>query len=385
MAVGSETLVNTFTTGEQTAPVVAMDSAGDYVVAWASAGQDGSGFGIFAQRYNTAGVTLGSEFQVNTYTTGDQSLPSIAMDSTGEFVIVWVSSGQDGSGAGVYGQRYNAAGVAQGVEFRANTYTNSDQKTPSVAMDATGDFVVAWDSQGQYQNSYTNFVGAYAIYAQRYGAAGTAQGTEFRVNTSTTSVQFTPAVSMDAAGDFIVVWSSKGFDTFSDPWPHIAAKRYDSTGAVIQDESDFSGGGGAHGQFNPQVAMDPNGQYVVTWHGSYDDGFDEGVMANGSSSGGPFIVNTDIDWAQSNPRVAIAANGHFVVTWQSAREDGSGYGIYSQQYDAAGNKLGSEARVNTYTTGDQASASVAMDAAGDFVVAWASGQDGSSTGVYLQK
>jgi hypothetical protein len=51
--VGSEFLVNTYTTGSQDDPSVAMTRSGDFVVAWDGApGQDGSGYGVFAQRYD---------------------------------------------------------------------------------------------------------------------------------------------------------------------------------------------------------------------------------------------------------------------------------------------------------------------------------------------
>ena len=93
-----------------------------------------------------ASPAQGSEFRVNTYTTNNQFAPSAAMDSTGDFVVAWNSYLQDGSLDGVYAQRYNAAGVAQGSEFQVNTYTTSYQERPSVAMDSAGDFVVAWES-----------------------------------------------------------------------------------------------------------------------------------------------------------------------------------------------------------------------------------------------
>ena len=38
-------------------------------------------------------------------------------------VITWSSYGQDGSQSGVLAQRYNAAGVAEGGEFQVNSYT----------------------------------------------------------------------------------------------------------------------------------------------------------------------------------------------------------------------------------------------------------------------
>jgi len=65
----------------------------------------------------------------------------------------------------------DASGVAQGGEFRVNTYTAGDQMYPAVAMNrTTGDFVVVWESYGQAKAS------AWSIYAQRYNLAGAAQG-----------------------------------------------------------------------------------------------------------------------------------------------------------------------------------------------------------------
>src|SRR5439155_334406 len=83
---------------------------------------------------STAGVPRGGEFRVNTYTTGHQTAPAVATDAAGDFVVAWASDGQDGDGYGVYAQRYSAAGVPQGAEFRANTYTTSFQTDPAVAV-----------------------------------------------------------------------------------------------------------------------------------------------------------------------------------------------------------------------------------------------------------
>ena len=66
---------------------------------------------------------IGTEFQVNTYTASHQLNPSVTSLSDGGFVVTWTSYGQDGSGSGVYGQRYTASGQASGNEFKINTYT----------------------------------------------------------------------------------------------------------------------------------------------------------------------------------------------------------------------------------------------------------------------
>ena len=107
-----------------------MDAAGDFVITWQSNQQDGPGTGwdVYAQRYNAAGSALGGEFRVNTTTAQDQINPSVAVDGAGDFVIAWQSQGQDGGGWGVYAQRYDATGAALGGEFRVNTTTAQDQQ-----------------------------------------------------------------------------------------------------------------------------------------------------------------------------------------------------------------------------------------------------------------
>src|SRR5688572_27029592 len=89
---------------------------------------------------------LGPESRANTTTEGDQSMAAVASDDDGDFVVAWASRGQDGSGLGVYAQRYAATGTPLGGEFLVNTTTAGDQYAPSVAMDADGDFVIAWGS-----------------------------------------------------------------------------------------------------------------------------------------------------------------------------------------------------------------------------------------------
>jgi hypothetical protein len=172
--IGSEFRVNTFTNGNQrtygeSPQAIAMDSDGDFVVTWSSFGQDGSGFGVYGQRYSAAGVAQGGEFQVNTAIDSFQLYSTVAMDSDGDFVVTWSSFGQDGNNWGVYGQRYSAAGVAQGGEFQVNTAIDSFQLYSTVAMDSDGDFVVTWSSLEQDGSGY-------GVYGQRYSAAGVAQG-----------------------------------------------------------------------------------------------------------------------------------------------------------------------------------------------------------------
>jgi len=320
--VGSEFQVNTFTTARQKSSAVAADGAGNFVVVWESNGQDGSSYGVFGQRYDSAGSRAGSEIQVNTYTTNAQRFPAVAADSAGNFVVAWQSLLEDGSNSGVFGQRFNAAGGRVGNEFRVNTYTANEQRYPAVAAADSGSFVVVWESYGQDAS-----VGG--VFAQRYDAAGNPIGTEFRVNTYTPNDQRYPAVAEDGAGRFVVVWQS-----------------------YLQDGSNF-------GLFGRR----------------YD--------SLGTALGSEFQVNTYTTSLQTRPAVAADGWGNFVVAWQSNGQDGSSWGAFSQRFNSAGSRVESEFRVNSATASYQTFPAVAADGSGNFVVAWQSyAQDGAGWGVF---
>ena len=205
--VGGEFQVNTFTDDYQAYPSVAMDADGAFVVAWESQDptgdddQDGDGIGVFAQLFDSSGLPVDGELPVNSTTADDQGTPTAAMDADGDFVIAWKSDGQDGSGNGIFAQRFDSTGAPVGDEFPVNTETASDQTQPAAAMDDAGGFVVVWNSMGQ-----DGSVGG--IFGQLFDAAGARRGSEFQVNTTTYLDQSAPAAAMDADGDFVVAWES---------------------------------------------------------------------------------------------------------------------------------------------------------------------------------
>ncbi|MGL5094410.1 MAG: putative Ig domain-containing protein, partial [Planctomycetia bacterium] len=380
---GPEFRVNGATADNQRNASVAVDADGDSVVVWESVNQDGSGYGVFAQRFNAAGLAQGGEFKVNTFVNRNQRNASVAMDADGDFVVAWESDVNDLSGYGVFAQRYDAAGAPQGGEFLVNNFTTGDQTKPSVAMDADGDFVVVWQS---LQDG-----GGYGVYAKRYAADGLPQGTEFPVNTFTTGDQAQPNVAMDADGDFVVAWQSNRQDGFLYGFYGVYAQRYDAAGSPQGGEflvNTFTTGA----QTQPSAAMDADGDFVVAWQSSSNqDGDRNGVFAQrynaaGMPQGSEFRVNSFTPGEQAAASVAMDADGDFVVAWTSYGQEGSNYGVYARRYDAVGAVQGNEFRVNTFTTNNQGNPSVALNADGDFVVTWTSfGQDGDRDGVFAQR
>lgn len=377
---GPEFRVNSYTPNNQTNSASAMDADGDYVIVWHSSSQDGFFPSVYAQRYNSTGIAQGAEFRVNTTYPGSQAYPSVAMDATGDFVVAWQAITQDGSGYGIYAQRYNAAGRPQGTEFQVNTTGANSQYFPSVAMDADGDFVVAWDSYAQDDSDY-------GIYAQRFNSEGVAQGNEFRVNTTTADAQRLPVAAMDDSGDFVIAWRSSNQDGGTSG---IYAQSFDAEGQTRGGEFRVNTTTAGQ-QSSPTIDMDSDGDFVIAWQSYQQDGSHYGIYAqryaaSGTPAGSEFRVNTTTASVQNAPSVSMNAKGDFIVAWNSNAQDGSSYGVYAQRFSATGPALGAEFRVNTTTANFQGLPTVSMDADGDFVVAWTSnGQDGNLYGVYAKR
>jgi Ca2+-binding RTX toxin-like protein len=168
--VGLEFQVNTYITGDQFNPVVAVDRTGRFVIAWESVQEDGSGSGIYARLYDSSGNPRGLPFQVNTTTRGDQSTPSIGMDAEGKFTIAWTSDSrdEDGSGSGVYAQQFDPNGGRIDRVFRINSTTEDDQSDPALAVQSNGNVVAAWQSQTPRRNSSLGDGDGLGVFAQRY-------------------------------------------------------------------------------------------------------------------------------------------------------------------------------------------------------------------------
>jgi ELWxxDGT repeat protein len=325
IAVGSEILVNTYTESDQRDPTVAMDANGNFVVLWGSNEQDGSSDGVYGQRYAANGTPIGAEFRVNQTTDSFQGHPSVAMHSSGSFVVTWSSVDQDGSGVGIYGRRFGADGNAIGAEFIVNSFTSGHQSGSEIGVGSDGSFVITWNSENQDGSSW-------GIYAQRFDAAANPQGAEFRVNTFTAGYQLNPALAVESDGDFTIAWRSAGQDGSGDG---IYAQRY---------------------------------------------------AANGTAVGSEFRINTTTLNSQDEVSLAADSQGNLIAAWSSWHQDGSDRGIYAQIYSADGNPRGGEFRVNTFTNNPQRRAAIAVDADGDYLVVWDSeGQSWGGEVIYGQR
>jgi hypothetical protein len=390
---GAEFQVNSYTTGDQGGftgpPQVARGDDGRFVVVWRSAGQDGSGGGVFGQRYTRPGVASGPEFAISTITTNEQARPSVAARADGSFVVAWEDMGRDGHSTGVFGRLYGNTG-APGPEFQINQTTLQNQDQPAVSMDDAGRVVTVWRNLSIIPGPTV----ITDIFGRIYDGTGTPQGPEFRVNSTTGDRDSDPSVSMDVDGGFVVVWARGS----SGQSQGIYGRRYDGVGTAQGAEFLVNSFTASAFIDDPSVSMDDDGDFVVAWStngqpgGSGWDVFARRFDAAASAQGAEFLVNTDFIFGeQLRPDVALDAYGNFAVVWASlcgscTLQDGTQRAVLGRRYARDGTPLDSEFVVNAYTTGTQDNPSVAMTRSGEFVVAWESGgQDGSGYGVFAQR
>lgn len=301
-----EIQINATTTGDQTDPAVAAAGDGSFVVAWTTPGADDTETDVVARRFNQAGAAVSDEFRVNTVTADDQFAPAVAGTSAGNFVVAWTSRGEDGSGSGIFAQRFDTTGTPQGTPIAVNTFTEESQSNPAVAMDANGNFVIAWSSF----SAATSF----DIFARRFTAAGDPQDAiEFQVNTFTESSQNFPAVASNSSGTFVIAWTSNGQDGASN---EVYARRYAANGQPASDEfrvnTDTSGN-----EQSPALDFDNAGNLLIAWKGDTGDA----VYAQRYTSAGrpvrdAFQVNTAGAAFNDAPAVAVANDGTATIVWQ---------------------------------------------------------------------
>jgi len=314
-------------------------------------------------------ATDSAELHVNTYTTSTQTRPSIASNASGDTVVAWQSYGQDGSGSGIYAQRLDRDGTPRGSEFRVNTTTTSDQQSPAVAVHADGSFAVAW-------HSFTDGSGA-GVYAQCYDASGAKRGGEFRVNVQTAANQWVPDIAAVGDDAFIIVWQSD-----SDSGARVFTRLYANDGTPLTDESQVSTGTGVA----PSVTANEAGEIVVVW--ATGDIFGRRLAADGTSLGASFLVNDVHVSSQSVPDVAIGADGRFVVAWQ--KQDSQ---ISARLFRSNGVPRGPQFAATGAEPGSKRAPSAAVDSSEGFVIAWQNdgtspdydSPDGDGSGIFAQR
>ena len=168
--VGTEIKVVT-TFNIESAPDVAMDDRGFFVVVWV---EEVSVFdtNIKAQRFDAAGVKRGGTITVAN-SSSRESAPSVAVDAAGNFVVTWTVKSTTSTDTNVQARRFNDNGTASGSTFNVANSATSFESNPDVARAPDGRFVISYQA-GPFAQSN--------VFLKRYNAAGALVGTHTITN-----------------------------------------------------------------------------------------------------------------------------------------------------------------------------------------------------------
>jgi hypothetical protein len=311
---------------------------------------------------------VGPVFQVNTFTAADQVAPFLAVSPAGNFVVIWTSASysnppkptQDGDGAGVYGQLFHGSGTPIGPEFRVNETTVGNQDSPAVGMDSAGNFVVVWRDEGPPPEYRTKVKG------RRYDRSGGPLGGEFLVSADDTARDYSPSIAVLPHVGFLVAWES--YESVQALAAEILARRFDASGAPIGPE--FQVDTPSRRQpGNPSVAARPTGEFIVAWESYREDASGRGdILGRRFTAAGDPVENekkvNEPDFFRAfTPEVDDRPDGGYVVVWED-------FGIFGRRYAPSGEPEGPAFQISADRIEDFYLPKVSVDGTGGFIVVW---------------
>ncbi len=379
---------------------VAINSSGAVLCVW----QDprNGAYNIYGQLFSPNGEPIGKNFKVGTTpASNNEYFPWI--DSKDEkFLVIWRPG---------YGQWLEGDGSLLDTTFLF-TWLYANQK---MVLLPSGNFVVTWhdwdegndifvqkfsstgdsltprikvnndttyynqhypdiaiDGEG---NIYITWIdertGYREIYAQVMDSSLNFIGTNIRVSDEgVQSDKYNPTVAVDYKGNFIVAWTD-----YRNGDSDIYAQRFDSTYSSIGSNfkvNDDNGQNYQYYQYSVSAAMDSSGKAVLVWrdmrNGNYDI-YAQIFAPDGSPMGGNFRVDQDPEGVeQRDPTVALAPDGGFVVAWVDEREH---FSLYKRSFDSSGSPIESEWKINDVTgVNNQDYPCVSMAPSGTTMVVW---------------
>ncbi|MBD3216433.1 MAG: hypothetical protein GF311_27720, partial [Candidatus Lokiarchaeota archaeon] len=375
--------VNDYTNDTQTNPKICALSEDKFAIAWQSDGQDGDVNGIYACVFNaTTGLNITKEIQVNSYTNYNQRYPSICALSEDKFAIAWQSDVQDGSGDGVYAGVFNATtGTTITSEFRVNYITTNDQQRPSICALSEDKFAVAWQSDGQDGDLE-------GIYASVFNATtGMNMTAEFRVNEYITNAQQFPSLCALSEDKFAAAWQSYDQDGSVD---NIYASVFNATTGMNMTAEFRVNEYITNAQQFPSLCALSEDKIIVSWDSYSQDGDQGGVYAavfnttTGTNITPEFRINNYTTNWQTDSSISALTEDKFAIAWESYGQDGDGYGIFANIFNAtSGTNMTAEFRINTNTTDAQYNPSICSLSEDRIATSWhSSNQDGDLGGIY---
>lgn len=288
-----------------------------------------------------AGTPSGTvRFSANGSTVGSATLSSgRAMLNTtlpvGSNSVIAHYQGTGTHNAGNSPARTVVVSAAMGPEITVNQRTRHNQRRPAISPLRRSAVVVFEDQH------VAN--GPFGITGQRVNWSGARIADPITVARPAEGTGY-PDVAELTGNAWVVVWEATGRGGRQD----VFMRRFRVNGRAMDRTARGVNDRGAGHQTRPRVAALEDGGYAVVWQSNRADGDGEGiVMRIFDGTGNPrtdeFVVNQTTRGDQTGPDVAMQQDGDIVVSW--AGPTASGYGAYAQRVSVQGRLIGDEIEV----------------------------------------
>ncbi|HXU32398.1 MAG TPA: Calx-beta domain-containing protein [Thermoanaerobaculia bacterium] len=158
-----------------------------------------SAAGLYAYLYDRRGTLRAGPLRID----GGELFagrPAVAMRPDGGFVVAWRGI-RDEEFTSVFVRLFDRKGIPRTAPLLAGgSLVAGDQGAPSVAVQADGRFLVAWQSGPRLHD------GPATVLAQAYAENGERTGDALSVDSDREVPQITPHAAVAEAGRFVVVW-----------------------------------------------------------------------------------------------------------------------------------------------------------------------------------
>jgi hypothetical protein len=225
---------------------VASDAAGNFVVAYEPVSFLSSvSSSVLEQRFDASGNALGSPLTLST--SGSAASPSVAVArATGEFAVTWVDVVK--AGPVLFAETFDASGQTLAGPFAVSTAANppaiqQPYDSPSVAADATGNFVAIWANHavpefpgpgpGVVPNLPPDTEPTGDVFVQTFDASGNLTGGPVTI-TSQPNAPGTVGVAMDPNGNFVAAFVASQQTITSDAGPSATGNSYDVIAVIFR-------------------------------------------------------------------------------------------------------------------------------------------------------